>query len=90
LVFHRARCRSRYQVEGFAPTSRAAHKLAEAGIESSTLQRHLARGDSEASAVDQKHLYVVDESSLASTKQMHTFLECLGPEDRVLLVGDVR
>ncbi|PYR35401.1 MAG: conjugal transfer protein, partial [Acidobacteria bacterium] len=82
--------REGYQVEGFAPTSRAAHKLAEAGIESSTLQRHLARGDSEASAVDQKHLYVLDESSLASTKQMHKFLERLGPEDRVLLVGDVR
>ena len=82
--------REGYQVEGFAPTSRAAHKLAEAGIESSTLQRHLARGDSEASAVDQKRLYVLDESSLASTKQMHTFLERLGPEDRVLLVGDVR
>src|SRR5205807_3630346 len=30
------------------------------------------------------------ESSLASTKQMHTFLERLGPEDRVLLAGDVR
>jgi conjugative relaxase-like TrwC/TraI family protein len=82
--------REGYQVEGFAPTSRAAHKLAEAGIDSSTLQRHLARGDSKASAVDQKHLYVLDESSLASTKQMHTFLERLGPEDRVLLVGDVR
>jgi len=78
------------QVEGFAPTSRAAHKLAEAGIESSTMQRPLARGDSDASAVGQKHLYMLDESSLASTKQMHTFLERLGPQDRVLLVGDVR
>ncbi len=38
----------------------------------------------------QKHLYVLDESSLASTKQMHTFLERLAPDDRVLLVGDVR
>src|SRR5262249_46322342 len=73
--------RESYEVEGFAPTSRAAHKLAEAGIESSTLQRHLARGESDASAGDQKHLYVLDESSLASTKQMHTFLERLGPED---------
>jgi hypothetical protein len=33
-----------YTVEGFAPTSRAAYKLGEAGIETSTLQRHLARG----------------------------------------------
>jgi conjugative relaxase-like TrwC/TraI family protein len=82
--------REGYHVEGFAPTSRAAHKLAQAGMETSTLQRHLARGHSEGSAVDQKHLYVVDESSLASTKQMHTFLERLGPEDRVLLVGDIR
>jgi ATP-dependent exoDNAse (exonuclease V) alpha subunit len=82
--------REGYEVEGFAPSSRAAHKLAEAGIESSTLQRHLARGDSETSGVDHKHLYVLDESSLASTKQMHTFLQRLGPEDRVLLVGDVR
>src|SRR5262249_14895753 len=77
--------REGYEVAGFAPTSRAAHKLAEAGIESSTLQRHLARGDSETSGVVEKHLYVLDESSLASTKQMHTFLERLGPDDRVLL-----
>jgi conjugative relaxase-like TrwC/TraI family protein len=82
--------REGYCVEGFAPTSRAAHKLTEAGIESSTLQRHLARGAQDARPTDQKRLYVLDESSLASTKQMHTFLERLGPDDRVLLVGDVR
>src|SRR6185437_12666278 len=35
--------REGFQVEGFAPTTRAAQKLAEAGIESSTLQRHLAQ-----------------------------------------------
>jgi predicted ribonuclease YlaK len=82
--------REGYQVEGFAPTSRAAHKLPEAGIESSTLQRHLARGEEEGRLTDQKRLYVLDESSLASTKQMHVLLERLGPDDRVLLVGDVR
>jgi len=82
--------REGYEVEGFAPTSRAAHKLCEAGIESSTVQRHLARGESKSPAADQKHLYVLDESSLVSTRQMQTFLERLGPEDRVLLVGDVR
>lgn len=32
-----------YRVEGFAPTSRAAQKLAEAGIETSTLQKYLTR-----------------------------------------------
>ncbi len=82
--------RDGYQVEGFAPTSRAAHKLAEAGIESSTLQRHLARHDAEGWKSDQKRLYVLDESSLTSTTQMHSFLGRLESEDRVLLVGDVR
>jgi conjugative relaxase-like TrwC/TraI family protein len=77
-----------YTVEGFAPTSRAAHKLAEAGIETSTLQRHLARG--EQPDTGQKRLYVLDESSLASTRQMHEFVTRLHPNDRVLLVGDTR
>jgi len=77
-----------YKVEGFAPTSRAAQKLAEAGIESSTLQRHLARSDEEHDG--QKRLYLLDESSLASTKQMNEFLHRLGENDRVLLVGDIR
>jgi ATP-dependent exoDNAse (exonuclease V) alpha subunit len=82
--------RNGYHVEGFAPTSRAAHKLAESGIESITLQRYLTRGQEDLRTTDQKRLYVLDESSLASTKQMHTFLERLRSEDRVLLVGDVR
>ena len=30
-----------YEVKGLAPTSRAAQKLAEAGMETETLQRHL-------------------------------------------------
>ena len=77
-----------YTVEGFAPTSRAAHKLAEAGIETSTLQRHLAKG--EQPDTGEKRLYVLDESSLASTRQMHQFVERLHPNDRVLLVGDTR
>jgi conjugative relaxase-like TrwC/TraI family protein len=77
-----------YKVEGFAPTSRAAQKLAEAGIETSTLQRHLARG--EQPDAGEKKLYVLDESSLASTRQMHKFMERLHARDRVLLVGDTR
>jgi conjugative relaxase-like TrwC/TraI family protein len=77
-----------YKVEGFAPTSRAAHKLAEAGIETSTLQRHLVRG--EQPDTGEKKLYVLDESSLASTRQMHEFMERLHVGDRVLLVGDTR
>lgn len=77
-----------YRIEGFAPTSRAAQKLAEAGLETSTLQHHLARGAQPDSG--DRRLYVLDESSLASTKQMHEFVSRLHPTDRVLLVGDTR
>lgn len=77
-----------YRVEGFAPTSRAAQKLAEAGMETSTLQKYLARG--EQPDTGEKRLYVLDESSLASTRQLHEFVQRLQPNDRVLLVGDRR
>jgi conjugative relaxase-like TrwC/TraI family protein len=80
--------REGYSVEGFAPTSRAAYKLGEAGILSNTLQHHLARG-TQADA-GEKHLYVLDESSLAGTRQINDFLQRLGERDRVLLVGDAR
>jgi len=77
-----------FRVEGFAPTSRAAQKLGEAGIETSTLQKHLASGQQPDKG--EKRLYVLDESSLASTRQLHDFIERLRRNDRVLLVGDRR
>ena len=77
-----------YLVEGFAPTSRAAQQLAEAGMKTSTLQHHLARGERPDTGA--KQLFVLDESSLASTRQIHEFLSRLHRNDRVLLVGDVR
>lgn len=79
--------REGYKVQGLAPTSRAAFKLEEAGISSKTLQRHLAEPVSHSG---RGQLYVVDESSLVSTKQTEEFLERLGPNDRVVLVGDTR
>jgi ATP-dependent exoDNAse (exonuclease V) alpha subunit len=39
---------------------------------------------------NRRHFYFVDESSLASTNQMREFLARLGPNDRVLLIGDTR
>ena len=77
-----------YRVEGFAPTSRAAQKLSEAGMETATLQKHLVRG--EQPDTGEKRLYVLDESSLASTRQVHEFVNRLHANDRVLLVGDRR
>ena len=80
-----------YKVEGFAPTSKAAGQLREAGIEATTLQSFLARGQNHSSTEPPtRHLYMLDESSLASTKQMRSFLGRLGPDDRVLVIGDTR
>jgi conjugative relaxase-like TrwC/TraI family protein len=78
-----------YQVKGFAPTSRAARQLNEAGIEAGTLQGFLVR-TANPDLREQKHFYLIDESSLASTIQMREFLSRLGPNDRVLLIGDTR
>jgi conjugative relaxase-like TrwC/TraI family protein len=83
---------SGYAVEGFAPTSRAAAQLREAGISATTLQSFLARGSQGQVEGDpaSRHLYLLDESSLASTKQMRAFLDKIQPQDRVLVIGDTR
>jgi ATP-dependent exoDNAse (exonuclease V) alpha subunit len=78
-----------FQVEGFAPTSRAARQLGEAGVEAGTLQGFLTRTKATTDP-EHKHFYFVDESSLASTNQMREFLSRLAPQDRVLLIGDTR
>ena len=81
--------KSGYAVEGFAPTSRVAAQLREAGIDATTLQSFLARGANHPSAnAEVRHLYMLDESSLASTRQMRSFLNKLNPSDRVLVIGD--
>ena len=63
-----------YEVQGFAPTSRAARQLREVGVEAGTLQSFLARSSSSDVAPERKHFYFVDESSLASTNQMRELL----------------
>jgi conjugative relaxase-like TrwC/TraI family protein len=77
-----------YKVEGFAPTSRAAAQLRDAGIEANTLQSFLVRKVED--TLGRRHLYMLDESSLASSKQMRDFLGKVSPEDRVLVIGDIR
>jgi conjugative relaxase-like TrwC/TraI family protein len=80
---------SGYKTHGLGPTSRATKGLSEAGIDSETLQMYLIRGKD--SVEDMRRcLYFVDEASLASTIQMRDFLVTLGPQDRVLLVGDTK
>jgi conjugative relaxase-like TrwC/TraI family protein len=76
-----------FVVEGFAPTSRASHQLREVGITADTLQGFLAR---QTQPSPERHLYMVDEASLASTQQVRDFLAKLQSGDRVLFIGDVR
>src|SRR5271156_2649016 len=76
-----------YVVEGFAPTSRAANQLRDASISADTLRGFLVRPGQPS---PDRHLYMVDESSLAGTKQVRDFLAKLESSDRVLLIGDPR
>jgi conjugative relaxase-like TrwC/TraI family protein len=77
-----------FRVKGLAPTSKARDALQEKGIPSETLQLHLIRARGEDRAARARTLYILDEASLASTKQIRAFLDTLGPRDHVLLIGD--
>ncbi|HZB89644.1 MAG TPA: AAA family ATPase [Terracidiphilus sp.] len=83
-----------YAVEGFAPTSRATQQLRDAGISATTLQGFLAREGREQTIGDpaSRHLYMLDESSLASTKQVFTRAnEQLGSgESACLALAEIR
>jgi conjugative relaxase-like TrwC/TraI family protein len=88
-IIRRAAEARAYEVEGFAPTSRAAKQLREAGISAGTLQAFLVRR-STTDPPTERRLYLVDESSLTSTYQVKEFMHRLGPQDRVVLIGDIR
>ena len=95
--------RAGYRVAGLAPSASAARTLArEAGIESETLQRFLARhagvaegrmsrkGGRDLRAAFRKTVLVVDEGSLASTRQARDLLRIANTLriPRVAIVGD--
>ena len=81
--------RQGFAVRGLAPTGRAADKLAESGIKTTTLQGFLKEPElgPDASA-NNRRLYVLDESSLSDTRNIHLFLKKAGSQSRILLVGD--
>ncbi|MDQ2775623.1 MAG: relaxase domain-containing protein [Acidobacteriota bacterium] len=76
-----------YRVRGLAPTGTATAELRDKGIASETLQMHLTIART-AEPRNGKTLYILDETSLASTKDINSFLKTLTPTDHVLLVGD--
>ncbi len=87
-VLREAAQKEGYEVRGFAPTTRAAQQLAESGIQTETLQKFICRREEKPE--NHTRLFVLDESSLASTKQLHRFFAKLESDDKVLLVGDSR
>jgi ATP-dependent exoDNAse (exonuclease V) alpha subunit len=76
-----------YQVRGFAPSARAAQQLAESGIQTETIQLFLRRRKEPATS---RRLVVLDEASLASTTHIHKLIRLLEPDDKLVVVGDVR
>jgi conjugative relaxase-like TrwC/TraI family protein len=88
FVLRQAAEKEGYDVRGFAPTTRATKQLAESGIQSETLQKFIRRRLEEPH--NHNRLFVLDESSLASTKNLHKFVARLEAQDKVLLVGDSR
>jgi conjugative relaxase-like TrwC/TraI family protein len=77
-----------FRVKGLAPTGKARDALQEKGIPSETLQLHLIRARGADHSAHPATLYVLDEASLASTRQMRAFLDTLQAQDHVLLIGD--
>jgi ATP-dependent exoDNAse (exonuclease V) alpha subunit len=76
-----------YTVVGLGPTSRASKELRHAGIDSATLQKFLMRTDSPS---PEKRLLILDEASLASTRNMHELLNRVGKQDCMLVCGGRR
>jgi conjugative relaxase-like TrwC/TraI family protein len=87
-VLRQAAEKEGYEVRGFAPTTRATKQLAESDIQSETLQKFIRRRQDAPS--NHNRLFVLDESSLASTRNLHKFFARLEAQDKVLLVGDSR
>ena len=88
-----------FTVQGLAPTGTAAAILSQKGIRADTLQRYLVqqlgtksqqRTGAEVDAKERptKVLYLLDEASLVSARQMNAFLRTLRQQDRAILIGD--
>ncbi|MGI9296519.1 MAG: MobF family relaxase [Gammaproteobacteria bacterium] len=87
------------KVVGIAPSGQATNVLADTGIESYTHAQHMARlnvkttnsKDKPPRAEPGKLLWIADESSMISTKQMRDFLRTADAKGaQVVLVGDTK
>ena len=78
-----------YCVQGFAPTTRAVKSLSEAGVNARTVA---SLGQNPSPQAGQKEFWIVDESSLLSTRQMNRLLHAARHRgiERVVFLGDQR
>lgn len=76
-----------FQVLGFAPTTKAAQVLQSSGLQATTLQSFIARKQTFQAS---KRLLILDESSLAETRNIQDFFQKLQPDDRVVFLGDTK
>jgi ATP-dependent exoDNAse (exonuclease V) alpha subunit len=76
-----------YSVFGFAPTTRAAKSLSEAGVSARTVASLLEGRSPDAHT---KQMWIVDESSLLPTRQVNRLLHKAREEkvERIIFVGD--
>jgi conjugative relaxase-like TrwC/TraI family protein len=78
-----------YSVQGFAPTTRAVKSLSEAGVNARTVASLVEHPSPPAS---DKQFWIVDESSLLSTRQMNRLLHRARDQniERIVFLGDQR
>lgn len=78
-----------YSVQGFAPTTRAVKSLSEAGVNARTVASLVQNPSAPAG---QKEFWIVDESSLLSTRQMNGLLHGARHRgiERIVFLGDQR
>jgi conjugative relaxase-like TrwC/TraI family protein len=78
-----------YSVQGFAPTTRAVKSLSEAGVNARTVA---SLAENPSALAGEKQFWIVDESSLLSTRQMNRLLLSARDQkiDRIVFLGDQR
>jgi conjugative relaxase-like TrwC/TraI family protein len=78
-----------YSVQGFAPTTRAVKSLSEAGVNARTIASLV---ENPSAQPGERQFWIVDESSLLSTRQMNRLLHYARDQDinRIVFLGDQR
>ena len=78
-----------YGVMSLAPTTRAVEELQKHQLPNAqTIQRFLVR--QETSKAKSPRVFIIDESSMLGSKQLHNILKQTSERDRIIMVGDTK